>query len=336
MDSLGNAMAIWQRTNGSTFDVQVSFYNQFANSWSLPVNISPANEQCITPEFFFDGTGNGIAVWNNTTTNKIQSASYTQVGNIWSAVTDISGTFDPKVPHLAVNAAGKAIALWLADTGTNTVVEATIFNGSTWGSPTVISDALLNSVQEFVAIDQAGNGIAIWKDDENDLIKVANYDQTLATWSSVLTISLPTDKSSKPRISIVPSSGNAVAVWRIFDGTLHWAVGATYTFSTSTWSTPTILSIAGESVDNLRVAVDSTGNAVAIWRFFNGSDYVIQTIYYNSTLNSWTGLQNLSLAGIEGAPSLFINTATAVFSAFVTWSYSADDINFIIQAIIGS
>lgn len=334
MDSSGNAMAIWERTNGTTLDVQVAFYTQFTNTWSSPLNISPSNQQAITPEFSFNAAGDGIAVWHNVTTQKIQAAIYTQFTNTWSAASNISVTMPPTIPHLAINAAGKAIVVWLADTGTTIVVQANVYDGTAWGTETTISESALDSVHASVAIDQAGNGIAIWKDVENDRIKVANYNQSLATWSSVVTISPSIQMASKPSISIVPSTGNAVAIWRYFNGTVHLTAGATYTFSTSTWSSSTILSILGESIDDLKVVVDSLGNAVAVWRRFNGpDDIIIRASSYDSGTNTWSAPQSISLAGIAGPPHVFINTSAATFEVFVVWRFTTDNVNYVIQAI---
>ncbi|TET06775.1 hypothetical protein E3J79_00845, partial [Candidatus Dependentiae bacterium] len=64
------------------------------------------------------------------------------------------------------------------------------------------------------------------------------------------------------------------------------------------WELPaTDLSDETKNAYRSQVAMDSAGNAVAVWRGFDGSKYIVQTRRYDEATDTWSAVTNLSAAG---------------------------------------
>jgi hypothetical protein len=83
-----------------------------------------------------------------------------------------------------------------------------------------------------------------------------------------------TGDAFRPEVAVDPS-GNALAVWEQFDGTRGNIWANRFTPATG-WGTAQLLETDNtrEAVSP-RVAVDSSGNALAVWYQFDGTRYNI-------------------------------------------------------------
>jgi hypothetical protein len=79
-----------------------------------------------------------------------------------------------------------------------------------------------------------------------------------------------------PQVAIDPK-GNAVVIWSQFEGTSQSAIQAAHKPFDGYWSSPETLSIGGGFNSDSQLAVDSSGNAVAVWTQENeGNETLIQ------------------------------------------------------------
>lgn len=98
-----------------------------------------------------------------------------------------------------------------------------------------------------------------------------------ATWSMPpLDASLTGGDADVPQVA-VDTNGNAVAVWQRFDGANTIIQSATLSFRAAAWSTVTDLSAVGQDAADPQVAVDASGNAVAVWSRNDGANTIIQS-----------------------------------------------------------
>src|SRR3954452_4288525 len=63
VDGSGNALAVWQRLDGSNLIVQSSF-RPAGGAFAAPVDLSAAGQDTQEPQVAFDGSGNALAVWD--------------------------------------------------------------------------------------------------------------------------------------------------------------------------------------------------------------------------------------------------------------------------------
>ncbi|HEX3361786.1 MAG TPA: PKD domain-containing protein [Solirubrobacterales bacterium] len=74
----------------------------------------------------------------------------------------------------------------------------------------------------------------------------------------------------------VDRGGDAVAVWKGYDGADDVIETASRPAGGS-WQAPVDLSAAGHDASEPQVAVDPGGDAVAVWKRYDGTDYVVET-----------------------------------------------------------
>ncbi len=224
MDPAGNAIAMWYSWNGTRAIVWASRYSVGAG-WGTPElldgwdsNVSP------TPDLAVDAAGNVTAVWlrQESPRDTIRSSRFVP-GAGWTPAELVSGAARyPWDPHVAVDPAGNAIAVW-TDSGAwdNDVWTNRYVIGTGWGTP-----ALLDSESRYradfprVAIDAAGNAIAVWQQSNGTLYSTwANRYAAGKGWGVPVAIEANgTADTGIPELAMSPA-GDAVVLWQQWHGT---------------------------------------------------------------------------------------------------------------------
>ena len=94
------------------------------------------------------------------------------------------------------------------------------------------------------------------------------------------------------------------------------------------WTTPEPVSDTDRSIFDPQIAVDAAGNATAVWRINDGSNFIIQASTKRVD-ESWQDPENLSADGYDAnTPQIAVNAAG---NATAVWTIN-DGSNFIIQA----
>ena len=115
-------------------------------------------------------------------------------------------------------------------------------------------------------------------------------------WQAPIDLSVAGQDAESPEVALDPQ-GNAVAVWERFNGTNFIVQGAVRPAASGVWQTPLDLSVAGQSAELPKVALDPQGNAVAVWQRFNGTDEIIQGAVRPAGSGVWQAPIDLSVAG---------------------------------------
>ncbi len=166
------------------------------------------------------------------------------------------------------------MAAWTQSDGAMTNIWAAKFDqiSNAWGKAELVETISTGSaIGPEISVDAAGNAVVIWtqSNGSGSNIFANHYRINNGTWATPEIISTPAFSASAPTVK-VDSAGNGIAVWRQFDDVQNrnrWDMWANrYTSSTASWSTPTLIeSDDTGDVDNPAVAIDSSGNAVAVW-----------------------------------------------------------------------
>ena len=315
VDSNGNAVAVWvRRITGNNQVIEASVFTCSLNTWSTPTSVSDTGEMADSPRVVVDGLGNAVAVWRRSDGSDfiIQAASL-PFGGSWSAVTDLSAAGqEANEPQVSINASGQAVAVWTRGVAPPTpprsvIQAATLTFGGSWSAAMTISPApgvLEDFFSPDVAIDSSGDAVAVFGFHRFGFAPPRYFIQaailTSGSWNAAVMVTPSINRLiTFPKVG-VDSSGNAVAIWREDDGgTPFFDVieEAQYTKSTTTWSTPTTISVTGEDSDEQQLAVHPSGNAVAVWIRSDGSNSCIQAATFNGS--TWATPQNISPAGSD-------------------------------------
>ena len=206
---------------------------------------------------FSRATRRGIAVFGIALALGLAAAS-PAAANPWTAAANVSeegqSAYGPKV---AVDATGEAAVVWTRYNGSNDVVQAALKPaGEPWGKPATLSEAGQEASEPQVAVDAAGDAIAVWTryNGSNDVVQAAVKPAGEA-WEKAATLSEAGQNASEPQVAVDPA-GDATIVWRRFDGT-HYIVQSAVRPAGSSWEAPASLSEAGQDASEPHVGVDA-------------------------------------------------------------------------------
>ncbi len=167
MDDNGNAIAVWQQSDGTRYNIWANRYVP-GTGWGNAELIETDNaESASFPQIAVDANGNAIAVWHQSdgTRDNIWANRYvpgTGWGNAKLIETDSTGS--ALNPQIAVDANGNAIAVWDQSDGTRRNIWANHYlPGFGWGTAELIeTDNAGDAASPQIAVDANGNAIAVW------------------------------------------------------------------------------------------------------------------------------------------------------------------------------
>lgn len=186
VDDDGNAMAVWVQ-NSTSLEIRA---NRFTpdNGWGTAKTIEAVNTgNAFRPQIAVDDDSNAMAVWQKGPIGsfKIRASRFTP-DNGWSAAETIEDDNDRKnslTPQIAVDDDGNALVVWKQgedeDMPRNILANRFTPNNG-WSTPETIESAPGNAEDPQVAVDGAGNALAVWRQNDGSPVDIrANrFDNT--------------------------------------------------------------------------------------------------------------------------------------------------------------
>jgi len=300
VDPAGDAVAVWRRYDGSNVVIEAAVRTA-GGSWGAPVRLSAGGENADEPSVGLDRAGNAVAVWRRYDGfDDIVQAATRAAGGAWQAPIDLSDAGQNAYePQIAVDEGGDAVAVWARSDGSHTIIQAANrpVNGS-WGTSVDLSAAGENAAEPQVAVDAAGDAIAVWQRFNGaDNVVQAAARPAGGIWQSPVDLSESAEDASYPEVAVTPG-GDAVAVWEVFDGSDYLIQAATQAAG-GTWQGPVDLSAPGNDAEEPQVGVDPAGDAVAAWVRYDGTDDIVQAAT-RAAGGTWQPGVNLSAPGENG------------------------------------
>jgi hypothetical protein len=265
IDSAGRAVAVWTKLQNFPSDYVIEAATRSPDGqWGLPTKLSEPGNNAWGPKLAVDPSGRVIATWYrwNEDGDTIVQVTEREPGGAWSEPEDLSSAGARSYFPVVAASAGRAVVAWERD---DEVVEAAIRGaGGTWEAPLEIAEP--GSGEPTVGVDAEGNAIAGWSFDSVDgLIVEAATLPVGATWTEPVILSEPQlVEAAEPQVAVDPS-GRAMAVWRAWNGTAPVVEAASGEVE-GAWGDPATISPPGAWSRNAKVAMDSAGNAAAVWR----------------------------------------------------------------------
>ncbi|MBU1599827.1 hypothetical protein KKG61_06970 [bacterium] len=291
-------------------------------AWGSATLIETDTGNAEEPQVALDSAGNGLAVWqqHDGALYNIWANRYVQ-GAGWGSATLIeTDTGNAYEPQVALDTAGNGLAVWQQYANGTSSIWANRYVSGAWGSATIIeTDNTGNADYPQVALDTAGNGLAVWYQHDGTRYNIwANrFSQTTGTWSSATLIE--TNDAYGPQVAL-DTAGNGLAVWYQHDGTRYNIWANRFSQTTGTWSTATLIETdnAGHAYYP-QVALDTAGNAIAIWQQYDGTRY---NIWANRYLGTGWGLATLIETDNTGdayIPQVALDTAGNGLAVWRQW-----------------
>jgi hypothetical protein len=193
---------------------------------------------------------------------------------------------------------------------TPAAIGVSVYDG-TWGFATLVETNSGNAQRPQVAVDSSGNATAVWHQSDGTRFNIwANRYTSGTGWGAAALIE--TDNAGDafyPQVAVDPS-GNATAVWYQSDGTRNNILANHYTSGTG-WGTAVLIETdnAG-SAYYPQVAIDSSGNATAVWTQHDGTRNNIWSNRYTSGTGWGTAaLIETDNAGNAYAPHVAVDSS---------------------------
>jgi hypothetical protein len=256
-------------------------------AWEPPTQLAPSRHLGRSSgQIGVDDAGNAVALFNvwKDGVDQIQAA-YRPAGADWEPPQTL-GT--GRALALDVGAGGRAAAVWVEDhpgdpigdggwTQWTEVVRAARRSagaGRSWTAAQTLSEpAALDSLYPRVAVDAAGQVVAVWaRSDETGVTVQARQRPATGGWTSVDDVSDAGHISYSPDVGI-DHAGDAHVVWTSRVGPDSTRIHAAHRPATGPWQRhPAPISRPEETADLAlpTIAVGSRGEVVTIWTRFGG------------------------------------------------------------------
>jgi mRNA-degrading endonuclease HigB of HigAB toxin-antitoxin module len=205
--------------------------------------------------------------------------------------------------------------VWSQGNGSNDQIFKSEYRNGAWSHPSSFSDNISPdgtwARKQRVAMDNSGNAIIVWEQlDGSSILQIFKSEYRNGAWShpSSLSDNISLDSSSarKPQVAM-DNNGNAIIVWRQYDGSSYGQIFLSE-YRNGTWSHPNSLSdnISPDGSEAVvpQVAMDNNGNAIIMWRQYDGSSYmqIFLSEYRNGTWNHPDSLSdNIGLDGSDAS-----------------------------------
>lgn len=311
--------AIWRRFDGN-YRIQAASSVNGGATFSTPVSISATGQDAAEPQLVTDGT-TITAIWTrfDGTNDVIQSAYSTNGGTTFSSPVTISGAGQNASAPQLVTSGSIVTAVWTRFDGTNTIVQsASSTSGSgTFGSPVDLSVAGQDATAPQLATD-GSTIIAVWSrnDGSTPVVQAAHSTNAGTSFTAPVTVSEAGHFAGQPQV--VTLDGTITAIWQHWDGSHLRIQSASSTNNGADWSTPVMVSEAGNSARQQQLVTNGT-TITAIWTREDGINHIIQSAVSSNGGITFTAPVNVSGTGQSaGNPQL----ATAGTRVVAVWSRS--------------
>lgn len=340
-DQTGHAFGVWQQdTDGTgTWNIQAARFDLASRTWSAPVALHPVAQAQAVASVATDQAGDAIATWSENVGNfvyNIQAARFDAAQGSWGPATPIQTVAGEtgQAPQVVLDAAGNGTVVWQQYTGhgVSLAVYAARFDAATsaW-MPATQLDPGNGAGNPQVALDAAGNGVAVWEQARAGAvaqIAAARWSQSADAWGAPQVVQTSPLRGSNPQLAVA-ADGSTTVVWTQAEanGTLTiQAVRAAN--ATATWGAPQALSPAtGVSGGNWPQAkADPGGNVIVLWQQYQAvGAYSVDAVRYDATSDLWGSTAHVeSLAPAVdinpygGLPTLVVDAAG---NATAAWSH---------------
>lgn len=85
-DPYGNAVALWQITDGIHECIQASFYNSSTNQWSSAQSLTPFEKNLSISYLAMNEQGTAFAAWKQGNKNISKTATFSRNSNVWKTL----------------------------------------------------------------------------------------------------------------------------------------------------------------------------------------------------------------------------------------------------------
>lgn len=279
VDAQGNAVIVWFRFDGANTRIQAR-RRSAAGALSAVQTLSAAGRSADSQQVAIDADGDAVIAWRrwDGLNWRIQARRRAATG-VLGPIETLSGPGqDATEPQVAVDASGDAVIVWYRSDGTNQRIQARALSAAgVLGPLQTLSQAGQNALNPQVAVSAGGKAVIVWQRFVEGHWRIqARTRSPGGGLSAIQTLSADSGSASDPQVGL-DANGNAVIVWVRGTPVSPGRVQVRRRSAAGALSGVQTLSAASsQSAFEPEVAVDAGGDAVIVWRRFDGSNWRIQ------------------------------------------------------------
>jgi hypothetical protein len=296
VNASGHAVAVWTQKEGTITRIWSNLYTP-GSGWGTAVPIlADITNSASAPQVAIDAQGNALAVWVETYADGrtyLESNRYTPADG-WTATTaqtvETDNVGDASDPQIALDGSGNAMLVW---TRVGKIwASGRPSAGSGWAREVEIEPANAGTVAAIpqLAVNASGAALVVWKESNFDRDLVLSNRYTPGSgWGTVASLqtSQANDEVKAPQIA-TDANGNALVVWQLFRGTGVDLLANRYTAGSGWLTARSITGDKTHDVTSSQIAVDTNGNALAVWtQAAPSANSVIWYNRYPATATDW-------------------------------------------------
>ncbi len=277
-------------------------------TWGAPVQIS-TGDRALGPDLAMNSAGEAIVVWDHelgsdcptspaslSCIHIVEAATRARGSTAWQAPIEISRPGIGSAPLAAIDPNGNAAILWVHDIGDDRVLQATYRRGpsGSFPEPNDLSASVRRIGEHYVALDAAGNAVAVWAERSvgvREEAMVAVRSAQTGGWGSPARLTGPAwGVASGPVVHVFPS-GAAIVAWIESNGVVKASLGD---ITSGRWDSPVALTgSAGPPKLGVRMAADDAGDIVVVWASGEPAGPTTAQGVFRSRDGSWRGLEEI-------------------------------------------
>lgn len=279
--------------------------------YNITVGTQPTGQHCQVQ----NGTGTANADISNVAVTCAAGASQSWQGAALIETNDLARATHPVV---ATDSQGNAFAVWAQGNGTfDNIWAARYTPGGGWGAPQIIDDQSGNASEPQIAVDSAGNAVAIWV--RQNIVSrrgVVAASYSGGAWGAPQDVEGNAGNARSPRIGI-DANGVPRVIWIQHDGSFERVRSGTLQGGAWDMSTSSIDGGTGNTLD-AQLHVFANGGALVVWsQIANGVPRLFQNRFNGIGWSSADYLDNNNTSFNLGMPSI---AADGSGNAIVLWS----------------
>lgn len=301
------------------------------SSWAGAAPIHKIPQRAEEIEVAMSANGDAVAVWLENdpgiSINSVWAVHYSTAANAWSEAQLLdSGAQSANKPKVAMDANGNAIVVWMQQLGIEFNASAARYQaGSGWEAAVLLENE--NSAvnggfsQSDIAMDDAGNAVAIWSQRIGvESFIYANRYTVGQGWGQAVSIDPniagQIDASFNPRVAM-DNNGNAIAVWS--NSLLSNIKTSRYSLSNNTWS-PAPQELGPGFQPDVAMSNDGSAVVVANSRENSADRFKVAAWHYNAN-GGWDATAKILDEGSVAESASTVRVAmNAAGNAVAVWS----------------
>jgi hypothetical protein len=317
--SAGNAIAVWERSDGSNFRLQARRLTA-AGATGPAQTLSAAGQDAFSPVVASDADGDAVAVWvrSDGTSLRVEARQVPAAGSPGPVLTLSAAGADAFSPTVASDADGDAVVAWYRSDGANARIESrSVSADGVMGTVRTLSAAGQDATAPEVASDADGDAVVVWYRFDGAHWRVQARSVTGAgTPGPIRTLSAGSRDAYAPEVAI-DAGGDAIVAWERYLGAAGYRILARQRPAGGAFGPAQTLSATGQSSSIPEIASDADGDALVAWQTFDGAHGLIRARQVSASGSLGTITPPLSAPGQDAFAQQVSSDADG--DAVVTW-----------------